>query len=199
VKFVQLRDKGLGYWNGWDPFGIDIEGGEPCNITIPTYANFFMPCYAGWRGSTRTKYTFAGNSGSKPTVSRFGYTSSARVLENSYNLSDSAAASKRFTFSSGQFTSGGAASTNIGINDTIEVEIPYYNGARFSPARLPAGDFNNGAHSANVQLAITDTAETPDPIASAAAVRAWKSVGEDFTLFFFTGCPIVYRNEISPA
>lgn len=198
VKFVQLRDKGLGYWNGWDPVGIDTENGNKCNIVIPTYTTFFMPCYAGWRGSTRTKYTFAGNSGSKPTVTRFGYTSASRIQESEFNLSDSAAASKRFTFGSGQFTSGGAASTNIGVNDTIEVEIPYYNGVRFSPARLPAGDFVNGCHSANVQLAITDTAETPDPIASAAAVRSWKSVGEDFTLFFFTGCPILYRNEIIP-
>lgn len=198
VKLVQLRDKGLGLWNGWDPFGIDTENGNPCNIVIPTFATFFMPCYAGWRGSTRTKYTFSGNTGSKPCVTRFGYSTASRIGENSYNLSDAAAATKRFTFGSCQFTSAGAASTNIGVNDTIEVETPYYNGVRLSPARLPQGDYANGAHSNNVQLLITDTGEIQDPVANAAAVRCWKSVGEDFTLFFFTGCPILYRNEITP-
>jgi len=199
VKLVQLRDKGLGYWNGWDPNGIDTESATACNIVIPTYANFFAPCYAGWRGSTRTKYTFSGNLDSKPTVSRFGYSTASRFQENSYNLDDAAKATKRLTFGNGQFTSGGAASTNLGINDTIEVETPFYNAVRFSPARLPQGDYANGAHSNNVQFSIADYNTTPDPIGSACAIKSWKSVGEDFTFFFFTGCPILYRYEIIPA
>jgi len=103
------------------------------------------------------------------------------------------------TFGTGQFTSGGAASTNAGINDTIEVEVPYYNGVRFTSSRLPRGDFCNGAHSAQVQIVLNDLTGEPDPIASGAVIRSWKSVGEDFTFFFFTGCPILYRNEITPA
>lgn len=199
VKLYSIRDKGLGYWNGWDPFGIDTESGEPCNIVIPTYATWFAPCYAGWRGGTRTKYTFTGNTGSKPNVTRIGYNTASRIQESEFNLTDTAQASKRLTFGTGQFTSGGAASTNAGINDTVEVEVPYYNGVRFTSSRLPRGDFCNGAHSAQVQIVLNDLTGETDPIASGAVIRSWKSVGEDFTFFFFTGCPILYRNEIIPA
>lgn len=199
LKLYSIRDRGLGYWPGWDPNGIDQEQGSPCNITIPTFAQFFLPCYAGWRGATRTKYAFSGNTGSKPNVTRIGFTTQSREQEAEYTFSDADSAAKRLTFSTGQFTSGGAASTNIGINDTIETETPYYNGVRFSSARLPSGDFNNGCHSNQVQVVQADVQASGDQLATAAIIRSWKSVGEDFTMFFFTGCPIIYRNEITPA
>jgi hypothetical protein len=197
---LSLRDKGLGYYSGYDPSGIDTFGTDPCNITIPTYAQWFQPCYAGWRGSTRTKYVFNNSApDSKPVVSRGGFTTAARVIKQSFPDNDTEELlTQRLTFNSGAFTAAGAATTNIGVNNTIEVETPYYNGVRFSPARLPAADFSNGCHSNLVSSVLYSPQGNPDPIQTALSISEWKSVGEDFTFFFFTGCPILYRYRIVP-
>jgi hypothetical protein len=197
-QILKIRDKGLGLWPGFDPNGIDTEGTVPCNIFIPTYAQWFSPCYAGWRGATRTKYMFGGNVDTSPSVTRIGYSTAPRYFESDSNWTTQEAATKRLTYAVGNLTAGGAATTNIGINDTIEVDIPYYNGTRFTTAREPSADFANGAHSAQVELVMfSSNAGTPEQEDVTAYIKSWKSVGEDFTLFFFTGCPIVYKNEIA--
>jgi len=197
VKLLRLNDKGLGLFPGWDPNGIDVEASQPCNITIPTFAQWFMPCYAGWRGSTRTKYMFSGNADTKPVVTRVGFSSLPRYSESASTFDDVAFATKRLTAASSPLSAGGSATTNLGINDTIEVEVPFYNGVRFQSARQPTGNFVNGCHSARVETALYKTSTSAKFLDSAAAIASWKSVGEDFTLFFFTGCPIIYNNEIN--
>jgi hypothetical protein len=198
TKQLRINDKGLGLWPGWDPNGIDLESGSPCTITVPTFAQWFSPCYSGWRGSTRTKYLFGGNTDQKPVVTRAGYSANQRYTEFLADITDPVEATKRLTYATSPYTSGGSATTNRGINDTIEVEIPYYNGFRFSPARLPSGDFVNGCHSAYVETMLYKPASgAAELLDRAAVIRSWKSVGEDFTLFFFTGCPIIYQNEIA--
>lgn len=197
ATLLKIRDKGLGLWPGWDPDGVDTESGSPCNITIPTFAQWFAPCYAGWRGGTRTKYMFGGNTDSKPSVSRIGFTSDTRYVTSVSNWANQEDATKRLTYGSSQLSTGGAATTNIGINDTIEVEIPYYNATRFSPSRLVNASYANGCHSAQVETVLYNAFETtPEILDITGVIRSWKSVGEDFTFFFFTGCPILYRNEI---
>lgn len=194
AKFLNMTEKGLGYFTGYDNDGIDIVGGIPATVTNPTFAQWFLPCYAGWRGATRVKYSYAGNMDSKPIVSRLGFSVGPRLQELEQNFLDTANATQRITQGSGQFTAGGCASTNIGINDTIEVEIPYYNGERFSSARLPTGDFVNGCHSTMNQSVISNAGTA---ISSSLVIRSWRSVGEDFTLFFFTGTPILYGYRVT--
>lgn len=141
---------------------------------------------------------FGGNTDTKPVVMRIGFSNGDRYTVRDSNIADAAQTTKRLTYANGSLTSGGAATTNIGINDTIETEIPYYNGTRFSPSRIPSNTFGNGAHSAQIDTIIYNPNETtPEVLDVAAVIRSWKSVGEDFTFFFFTGCPIVYRNEIA--
>jgi hypothetical protein len=197
MKVITIRENGLGYWPGWDPNGIDTIAAVPCSISIPHFFHFFMPCYAGWRGATRTKYTFEGNLSKNPTVTRIGYTTAPYELGALLNKADSNALSQSLTYLTSQFTTGGAASTNLGVNDTIEVETPYYNGVRFSAARLPSADAGNLSESNAISITVNgSTAQAGDVFDKHAYLRSWKSVGEDFTLFFFTGCPILYRNEI---
>jgi hypothetical protein len=192
---LKLRDKGLGYWVGDDPNGIDIG----LTYSICTYAQWFMPCYAGWRGATRTKYIFNSTaSDPNPTVSRIGYSALNRVTKLA--IPDSAEEyelSAKLTMSTGNDTAGGAATTNIGVNNTIEVETPYYNGVRFSPARLPSAAFANGCHSNLVSSFVYSSPNSIDAV-TGLRINSWKSVGEDFTLFFFTGCPILYKYANTP-
>lgn len=198
VKLVKIRDKGLGLFPGWDPNGVDTYTGNPCNISVTTFAQWFAPCYAGWRGGTRTKYMFSTNMDSKPVVSRIGFSSATRLTEVLSSFADPAEATRRLSYAGNSQTAAGAATTNIGINDTIEVEIPYYNADRFSTSRTPTADVVNGSHSAQVETILyKPTQGQTDIVDLLSTIRSWKSVGEDFTFFFFTGCPILYANEIA--
>jgi len=197
VKQTTLLEHGLGYWPGWDGEGIDTYNGSACNITIPHYLHFFMCCYAGWRGSTRTKYTFEGNLSSQPTVTRVGFDQGNYETSTTTSKTDPAYLGNRLTYASGELTAGGAASTNLGVNNTIEVETPYYNGVRFSAARLPSADLSNLGETNSISIAQSGFSYASSDQDDYAYIRTWKSVGEDFTLFFFTGCPILYRNEIA--
>jgi len=197
AKFVKIRDKGLGLYPGWDPDGVDTESGSSCNITLPTFAQWFSPCYAGWRGSTRTKYLFSGNVDTKPVVTRIGFSSAARNTEILSTFSDASTMTKRLTFAGSPKTAGGSATTNIGINDTVEVEVPYYNGDRFSTSRNPTQAVCNGCHSSQIETVLYDKGDTGPFTSTFGQVISWKSVGEDFTFFFFSGCPIIYNNRIS--
>lgn len=196
IHAIDLRDKGLGYYPGDDPNGLD--GGT--TTSMPTFAQWFMPCYAGWRGATRTKYVFNSNmSDPNPTVSRIGYSAADRITITPLDVNGTDnQLSRELTYYAGQHSAGGAATTNIGINNAIEVETPYYNGVRFSTARMPGGDFVNGCHSNLVSAIVSITLNRDGPLTNGMAVNSWKSVGEDFTLFFFTGCPILYRYTKTP-
>ena len=185
-----IEDPGLGVWPGWDSFGKDVVNAKACTISIPTFAQFFMPCYAGWRGSTRAKYAFGGRPGNNPIVTRGSNTpSKVKII---INETSEAELDKTLTFLQGSRSSAGSATTNIGVNDTIEVEFPYYQRSRFTTARQPRADFCNGAKGGRIEMLTNAEADI------GAVVHAWKSVGEDFTLFFFTGCPILYFNRITP-
>lgn len=197
MKQTTVLEHGLGYWPGWDPSGIDTRGGIACNITVPHYLHFFMCAYAGWRGSTRTKYTFEGNLSSQPTVTRVGYDQGNYLTSTITSKNDPAYLGNRLTYASGELTAGGAASTNLGVNNTIEVETPYYNGVRFSAARLPTADVSNLGETNSISISQSGPPAQSVLHDDYAYVRSWKSVGEDFTLFFFTGCPILYRDEIA--
>jgi hypothetical protein len=200
TDFVEYtkNDRGLGYWAGWDPNGIDTETGFKCNITVPTYAQFFLPCYAGWKGGTRIKYMFDGNFDKIPVAHRSGYNNAPYLVQDLKTYTSSESQSKLMTARFGQLTAMGSAATNLGVNNTLECEIPYYNGVRFSPARMPSSDFGNGAQSARLCTSLKSNTESIANQVSG-TVFTWLSVGEDFTCFFFTGCPVLYKYEITPA
>lgn len=195
---IGFRDKMTGQWPGYDPNGIDDYNLKKANLVVPTFFQWFMPCYAGWRGGLRAKYTFAGNIDSKPVVTRIGYSSDARVSRSDQTFATGDAITQKLSVGSGQFTAGGSASTNLGINDTIEVEVPYYNATRLTSARLPSADYSNGGHSSQVSFVLNDLEGQDKPLVTGGLVHTWRSVGEDFTLFFYTGTPILYRYELSP-
>jgi hypothetical protein len=193
---TDLLDKAIGYWPGYDPQGFDVNNGFPCTVTVPHYLHWFSPCYAAWRGGLRTKYVFDNNQYLMPSVSRVGYKGNYYPVESStLTTSDANYLTRRLTNSSNQFTAGGAASTNLGINNTIEVETPFYQPQRFMPARLPKKDTANGSET-NLVSMISGATDFGASNGKVHSCSTWKSVGEDFSLYFFTGCPIVYLSGI---
>jgi hypothetical protein len=196
ITQTNLRDKAIGYWPGFDPKGIDVNSGFPATVTIPHYLHWFSPCYAAWRGGLRNKYVFDDNQYVMPTVSRVGFDNNSPV--ETFTLSDTSAdyLTQRLTATSNQYSAGGSASTNLGVNNTIEVETPFYHPVRFASARLPKADTANGSET-NIVSMISGGTDFGLQDAKKYSCSTWKSVGEDFSLFFFTGCPIVYLSGLT--
>lgn len=185
--------KALPVQSGYDPEGRDSTlSGSPGSIAQSSPISYFSPMFAGWRGSLRHKLLFAGNSDfyNNPIVSRSGFTQNLDWQQSEYALGPLNA--EQLSDRMGRFTGGGAAATNIGINNTIEYEMPYYNGQRFSSARM-IGAASNSSDSARVQtVTIDDTGGGLNGIL-AQSFQDWVAAGEDYTLFFFTGVPVMYN------
>lgn len=192
---TRLRERAIGYWPGYDPEGLDVNSGFPATVTIPHFIHWFSPCYAAWRGGLRTKYVFDNNQYVMPTVSRAPFSNVDPVFTVTLTDTDPDYLTQRLTYSANNLTAAGAAATNLGVNNTIEVETPFYYPARFASARLPKADTGNGS-STNIvhMLGGGDSFGPSTPKLHSCA--SWKSVGEDFSLFFFTGCPIVYLSGL---
>lgn len=180
---------------GWDPNGPAVyftsSGSYPCTVCHMTPLSFMIGCYAGWRGSLRKKFLFWGG-GRYPVVSRAGFVPSADTVSLLGNTEPvmQRRASRKF----GTKGFNGVASQDTNNNGVVECEVPYYIGKRMSPARIPSYDFNNGAESVTVESILNTNGATVN-----AQVRIFEhcATGEDFSLFFFVGCPIFYEYNLS--
>jgi hypothetical protein len=184
--------KALPVQTGYDPEGRDATtSGSPGSIGQTGPISFFSPFFAGWRGGLRHKLLFGANSSfwSNPIVSRGPYVTNLDWLQDEFAIGSLNA--EQLSDRLGRFTNGGSAATNLGINNTIEYEMPYYNGQRFSSARM-IGASTNPSDSAKIQnVSIDDTGGGLNDILSS-SFQDWVASGEDYTLFFFTGVPVMY-------
>lgn len=193
-----LRLKAYPYHTGYDTDGLDqTASAAPYTYGQTHPLTWFAPCYAGWRGGLRKKLLFDGSSGTNPTVTRYGFLSGKGFQTSSLPIDGQTTSEDIQIFLSEQnnrFTIGGSAATNLGVNNTIEVEVPFYNGVRLQSPRQPNASFNCGAHSVQVQSlsADLDGTVTADRVINT-GFQDWTATGEDFTLFFWSGTPIVYR------
>jgi len=205
VRINRLLNKDTPYQSGWDPKGIDVSNVDdttPLNVVNKDFASWWTPCYAGFRGARRKKYLFGGGGQSNPNVTRgdFAATGNGVNTQQSLNFTTESAArlQKWATTRVAPNSGGGSAATNLGVNNTIEVELPFYQKTRFSPARVVQGqDLPTNSHR------VTTVSSTSDPNAPAfgkqtfnTTIQQWDAVGEDFTLMFFTGCPILYNYTV---
>lgn len=193
INIAQLRNKVFPYQQGYDPKGIDGEQFGLYTHSAMNPISYFHPCYAGYRGSMRHKYLYhsTGNM-DLPVVQREDYspdtagiwsiTPLAATGNNSANLT------RRFTNTSWQ----GAAGTGTMINNGIEVEFPFYNKGRIGYSRLiKAQDLDCPSTSSWFAIGLDNApkATTFEKI----AFQQWTAAGEDFSLYFFTGVPIMYQ------
>lgn len=200
ISYATLSNKDIPYYSGYDPQGVDLDFNEifPLTISQAHYINWFAPAYAGYRGAIRRKHMFSGSTtGSNPIVARQAFTTTVgqwavevlgTTANNPYNT-------KWLSTRVGFGSRAGAASTNIGVNNTIETELPFYNEGRIGYTRLiQAPDLNCNSHKVSVGAFPPDQYKSsPGPT----AIQEWVAAGEDFSLYFFTGAPILYRYVIN--
>lgn len=149
-----------------------------------------MPCYAGWRGGLRHKWVFSGNTnpGGAPVVQNYGFLSANGAQTTTQTFSNVLELTKFLSFQRNRFTNAGAAATNLGVNNTIETEIPFYQANRFATSRIITAD---SMPCNSYQITTTESNLTGTSVNN--VIDRWDSVGEDFTLFFWTGVPIMYN------
>lgn len=188
------RIKGFPFHSGDDPQGLDFKNDGNRYTQINTHPiAFFSPCYAAWRGSLRHKWMFP-NGDQSPNISNYGYISNNGVQNSTQAVTTDAQAQRFLSENSGKFSNAGSASTNLGINNTIETEMPYYNGNRLSSARIIGADDMSSFSYQVVTTQYTAAASGPNPdVVSRDSYQMWTAAGEDFTLFFWTGVPIMYN------
>jgi hypothetical protein len=193
-----LSISALPYNYGFDPAGFEQYGPNDFQIVLANNGpiSFMMPCYAGWRGGLRHKLVLQGKSMQRYAVAQrngfYGYSNTVTPFPQDA-ASMQAALSRNFA----QEGFAGMASTDRYINGVIETEIPYYNGKRMSSARLPSVAFNNGADYLKLStLMVPPIAGTTEGLKNS-VIYDHIAAGEDFSLFFFVGCPILYEYNIS--
>lgn len=191
IVVENLRLKSLPFHSGDDPQGLDAKAdGTRYNAVQTSPVAFFMPCYAGWRGSLRHKWIFSGNTnpGGAPVVQNYGFLSSNGAQTQTTTFSNVLELTKFLSFQRGRFTNAGAAATNLGVNNTIETEIPFYQNNRFATSRILTAD---SLPCNSYQITTTEYNIDDDSVNN--VYDRWDSVGEDFTLFFWSGVPIMYN------
>lgn len=205
IRISGLRNKNMPYHTGYDPSGIDMaqDGVTPLTLGPTTFSSWFLPAYGGFRGSFRKKYYFlACGSHQTPVVSRGEYQSTGNgdFFDSEILITAGRDVYQKYLTSRWANTSGnGSATTNVGVNDTIEVELPYYMPKRFSASRtIRAQTLDCNSH--RVATLDINVPSTRNRVHSAAVYQQYDAVGEDFSLFFFTGVPIYYEytmNELT--
>lgn len=202
VGIYRLRNKDLPYQKGYDPQGIDLALDTVTPITTGQTSpiSFFMPCYAGYRGAMRRKYIFSSTTGrdTNPSVTRTNFLGSGNgsyVFNEIYVNSDPGFRSKFLSSRSNTQSNAGASVTNLGINNVVEVELPFYQDGRIGYSRLiQAQDLNCNSH----YVEVTQTNDPENKIDNVITdFQEWVACGEDFSLYFWSGAPILYRYSVS--
>lgn len=195
VRLAELTNKDMPYYTGLDSGGID-EGAASGQLTVgPTaFSSWFAPQYAGVRGGYRKKYMVnAGDAPTVPLVQRRGRidTGNGTIFTREFPLAAPAGYIQKLLCRwAAPYSGNGCAATNTYVNNTLEVELPFYMNKRFASPRIvsaqsldcnshtvvvPAGELGNGSSIRNHPYYQFD------------------AVAEDWSLFFFTGVPRYWR------
>jgi len=203
-RLTQYREKVFPAYSGWDPQGphiSEVDGSTRLNTGQTTFLNFMAPCYAGWRGNLRRKFVYhAGDKPSllQPTVSVFAEGPPEINNKDLPFFAPNNQIRKWLSHTWNQWAAAGSTTTNIGINNTIEVEFPFYKKERFAHTRVIRRDLLDGI---NYQHAVTSYSQEEPGLARDATATTtfdeYVATGEDFSLFFFTGAPVLYNYTVN--
>lgn len=202
MRINGLRNKNAPYNTGYDIEGIDLAANGTSKVTVGStaFSSWFTPCYAGVRGAYRKKYMLENADDAAPCVIRQPYKNAdnGTVFSSELAFSTTTAVQTKYLSSRYNIAGGaGTAATNCGVNNTIEVELPYYMPKRFSAARqVSAQSLDCNSHQIRSR-AVHGGSGTAAPKITTPVIYQYDAVGEDFSLFCFAGVPIYYRYTLN--
>jgi len=197
-RYYVLDTPGMPLFRGWDPNGINqgqnsTAGNSPYNFCSMTLLNYLAPAFVCQRGSIRHKWVVSGQrtrfNQSLLSITRHNAVFPTPLFETSHPLDNVLVSDRRRELQEMQrSTMSGTAITPADLNNTLEIEIPFYSiGQRFRPAR-----FLNMAGTGDTQ-GIEVACEISEMLGdNNCRIDQFTSVGEDFTLGMFVGAPIMY-------
>jgi hypothetical protein len=172
----------------------------PYNYGAMTLLNYFVPCYAGWRGGIRSKYYIRSASPNLLYVRRLAQVYSEPEHEDqlfSWNTSNSQVAAYSGLEHHGVFN--GSDCTFTYSDGMVEVEHPHYVPYRFTEGRRvtarpqPGGVKSDGYGLGHIFYYAKDTVPN-----HSSHVDRWVAAADDFSCFFWIGQPAI-MNRNTPA
>lgn len=179
------------WFRGYDPNGVDRTSTDiPYNYSKFTLLNYLSTAYTARRGGIRWKYFRYGDMGEDKQfiVARNPFnTDFTRQFINAPDADSDRSFYADFYARTTPSTLNGAVTTSVTNNPVLEAEMPFYNNVRFSATKLSSVNDVNFMWTSHEIIADFD--ETGN---SSAGIASYVSTAEDFTLYFFTGAPIMY-------
>lgn len=186
------------YYRGHATDAIHTSVSGPYNYVRNTPLNHLAVAFAGWRGGLRWKYQVVGTSANPNTpalmtatrqpFSGFSYAETSTAFPAKTSISTRASWIKDLA---GGYE--GQAATAVSVNPCLEVEYPYHHPYRFCHAKTnELNSYPNiedyGSHILRVASASGDY-----------SVVEYVAVADDFSLFFYLGPPVFYKESDNPA
>lgn len=189
-------------YRGWAPNGIHSAGGTPYNYYKSSVMNHMTPCFQGWRGGIRRK-TFQGSVPNTKTqvMGHMSITRRGAPGFTTFEGSEQMELVGDASFIAGTNLSrlplgyAGMQSTVITQNPVLEVELPYHTPERFIPAKIsePNSILGTRYHYANILNSMDQVTNLGGPY-----FVDYTAAGDDFSLFWYTGVPIMYAASSDP-
>jgi hypothetical protein len=188
--FTNLIRNVFPFHRGYDPNGSYSIAAGPYSASNMTMLNWFMPGFTGWRGAIRWKVLQMGITNGqngqlymKRLDNSFGPSFTNSIVETGSLYARAAQSRLRIGD-----TIAGASIQNNRYNNVIESEIPFFRNARFRFCKrldqLAPGSLNDIGWACICKFFNNDSTDVD--------LQTYCASGEDFSLFFFTGAPIVY-------
>lgn len=185
---------------GGSAIHVDPAGGRPYNYARMTIMNYLTPAYCGRRGGIRyktqqlnqlaLKWLNQGYIAVSRAVSATVYSENSKQLFF-YNTNKSEAALQCRTFQHGH---SGMHVQASGQNPVLEYELPYQDPRRFQTAKAKDMTFDPALqYHEFFALNYGNTVEEARPF-----FIDYVAGAEDFSLYFFTGCPVMYYAPTDP-
>jgi hypothetical protein len=194
---VTVRNSDFPYYRGYAPGAVHLSSvpapSTPYNYCHSTLLNYLTPAFTCRRGGLRWKYVRAGRLASEQAifaVRRCG-TPLGGYQQQEEGVSPDGSTSERARQAEVLFPHmwDGGAATVSSINPVLETEIPFHRDMRFAPAKLAQVTEDTRFQSFHLLYTQWRTAAS-----DATMIHCFSSVGEDFTLGFFTGAPVAYMS-----
>lgn len=183
------------YYKGYAPGGVHTRAGNPYNYGHMTLTNYLTPAYVGWRGGIRWKAQFGISCDTRtksiPVEVHREPSSNVSFFINKVTLpTEINSYLSTYQNVSGDGL-GGLVASNLLQNPVLEWETPFQEPVRFLPAKESNITQSAETSQTDWQL-LTFQANTNN--SDNVHMDLFSSVGEDFSLFLYTGPPIIYLN-----
>lgn len=201
----------LPYYRGGVPGAVHLSGLVPYSFCNTLLVHWVIMAHSGWRGSMRYKITPRGAALAdkhrtvqverRSVDGTFPSYSQDELSWDFYTTQpDAARAAVIGSFGVGpyfrqsQIGALGAARTMHEVNENMEFEVPFYSNFRYVPGRL---------------LDVTSTSsgfQPPEAFefkiytngGTTTLYEKYAAVGEDFQVYFWSGLPAIYRENVPP-